>query len=107
MVVFEDDIATCIGEGARAGLPCASVRVTTSIPPAEVVIGVGCANILSASGEGPCTVTVPEPELKPEAEPVIVAVPGENPMSYAAEESTDPLAMVRLVEGSFTTLLFD
>src|SRR2546427_4497298 len=97
MVVLEDDIATCIGEGARAGLPCASVRVTTSIPPAEVVIGVGSANILSASGEGPWTVTVPEPELKPEAEPVIVAIPGARSEEHTSELQSQSNLVCRLL----------
>ena len=80
-VVLDDETATDMGDGARAGLPCGSVSVTTRRPPAEVGMGSGWANILSARGEGPWTVTVPDPELKPEAEPVIVATPAENPIS--------------------------
>jgi len=78
-VVFDDAMLTEMAAGARAGFPCASVRVTTRRPPPETGTGFGWARILIASGEGPWTVTVPDPEFRPDAEPVIVAVPVENP----------------------------
>jgi len=104
-LVFEEDIVTETVAGAGAGLPAESVSVTTRRPTVEVEIGSGWAMMLRANGEAPWTVTEPDPELNPEAEPVMVAVPGDTPTSYGTEESTDPLARVRDPEGRLTTLL--
>jgi len=106
-LVFEEEIVTETVAGAGAGSPAESVRVTTSRPAVEVEIGSGWAIMLRANGDAPWTVMGADPELNPEAEPVMVAVPGETPTSYGTEESTDPLARVRDPEGRLTTLLFD
>ena len=104
-VVFEEDIVTDTVAGAGAGLPAESVSVTTRRPWVEVEIGSGWAIMLTAKGDAPWTVTEPDPELNPEAEPVMVAVPGDTPTTYGTEESTDPLGSVRDPEGRLTTLL--
>jgi hypothetical protein len=52
-------------------------------------------------------VTDPDPELNPDAEPVIVAVPIETPTSYGADVRTEPLATVSDPEGRVTTFSSD
>jgi len=106
-LVLEEDMVTETVAEAGAGLPAESVSVTTRRPTVEVEIGSGWVTMLRANGDAPWTVTEPDPELNPEAEPVMVAVPGDTPTSYGTEESTEPLERVREPEGRLTTLLLE
>jgi hypothetical protein len=80
MLLFEDVIVTVISKGALAEFPRGSFSAMISLPEAEVGAGDGCAKIVRANGEGPTTLTIPDPELNPEAEAVIAAMPGRTPV---------------------------
>ena len=87
IATFEVLTCTTMSRGALVGFPLRSVRATTNLPAqdvttlVQVTMRVGWANSLSASAGNPRTVTVARPESKAEAEAVMSAEPGTNPLA--------------------------